>query len=55
MRQTVNVSSKRFFVRAEIAGEFVTRESFSTKEEAAAYYNARVNDYIYDNVEMWEA
>lgn len=55
MRQTVNVSNKRFFVRAEIVGEFVTKESFNTKEEATAYYNARVNDYIYDNVEMWEA
>ena len=45
----------KFYVRAEITGEFVTKENFNTKGEATAYYNARVEDSIYDNVDIWEA
>ena len=55
MKQTVNENNKKFFVRYEIVGEFVEKECFSTKEEATAFYNARVVDCIYDEVKMWEA
>lgn len=55
MRQTVNEKNKKFIVRYEIVGEFVEKECFNTKEEATAFYNAKIVEGIYDEVKMWEA
>lgn len=44
-----------YIVRAEITGEFVTKESFDTRKEAEDYKTARMNDGVYDNIDIWEA
>lgn len=51
----ISSSNKKFFVRAEITGDFVTKESFDKIEDAIKYYNERVFDCIYDKVDIWEA
>ena len=45
---------KKYIVRAEIRGEFVTKDAFDTKEEAMARYDKLHDDFIYDELDIYE-
>lgn len=45
----------RYYIRAEITGEFVNKYEFTNKEKANQKYNELHNKFIYDELEMWES
>lgn len=46
--------NNQYKVRAEITGEFVTNYIFNTIKEAKAKYKELQNQYIYDELEIFE-
>ena len=46
--------SGKWFVRAEIVGDFVERWEFDTDEECTAFVNQLISDGIWDNIDFWK-
>ena len=43
-----------WIVRAEIYGEYVLREKFDNKDAAMAYYDKLHDQFIWNEIDIWE-